>query len=78
MFVRLNSDDVLLLHVKGWMKWFKEFRKNSTVFDGLKITSQFDAHVYMCERSELNIVADWIGFFTMIIEACVISKEVYG
>ena len=24
MFVRLNSDDVLLIHIKGWMKWFNE------------------------------------------------------
>ena len=24
MFVRLNSDDVLLIYIKGWMKWFNE------------------------------------------------------
>ena len=34
--------------------------------DGLKVTSQFDAHVYICERSKFNIVADWIGFSTVI------------
>ena len=50
------------------MKWFNEFCENSTdlVFAGLKVTSQFGDHVYMCGRSELNIVADWIGFLTMI------------
>ena len=37
-----------------------------SVFDGLKVTSQFEAHVYNYERSEFNIVADWIGFSTMI------------
>ena len=44
------------------------FRGNSTdfVFDGLKVTSQFDAHVYICEKSEFNIAADWIGFSTII------------
>ena len=44
------------------------FRENSTdsVFDGLKVILQFDAHVYICERSEFDIVADWIGFLTMI------------
>ena len=36
MFVRLNSNDVLLIHVKGWKKWFNDFRENSTdsIFDG--------------------------------------------
>ena len=44
------------------------FRENNidSVFDGLKVTSQFDAHVYICERSEFDIVADWIGFSTTI------------
>ena len=46
----------------------KSFRENSndSVFDRLKVTSQGDAHVYICERSEFNIVAAWIGFSTMI------------
>ena len=44
------------------------FRENSTdsFFDGLKVASQFDAHVYIYGRSEFNIVADWIRFLTMI------------
>ena len=46
------------------------FRENSTdlVFDGLnlKVTSQFDVHVYICERSAFNIVVDCIGFSTII------------
>ena len=35
MFVRLNSDDVLLIHVKGWMSGLKSLRENSNdwVFD---------------------------------------------
>ena len=47
---------------------FKSFRENSndSIFDGLKVTSQFDAHVYICERSEFNIVAAWIGISTMV------------
>ena len=38
MFVRLNSDDVLLIHVKGWMEWLKSFHDNSndSVFVGLR------------------------------------------
>ena len=44
------------------------FRENSTdsVFHGLKVTSQFGAHVYICERSEFNIVADFIGVSTIM------------
>ena len=40
------------------------FPENSidSVFDGFKVTSQFDAHVYICERSG----ADWIWFSTII------------
>ena len=68
MFLRNNSVDDLLVHVECWMEWFNEFSWDGTdsVFDGLKVTSQFDAHVYNCKRSELNIAADWIGFSTMI------------
>ena len=48
------------------------FRKNSTdsVLDGLnlKVTSQFDVHVYICERSAFNILAYCIEFSTIIQE----------
>ena len=37
-----------------------------TQSDRLKVTSQFDAHAYICDRSEFNIGADWIGFSPMI------------
>ena len=39
MFVRNNSVDVLLVHVKGWVKCLMSFRENNTdsVFDGLKL-----------------------------------------
>ena len=29
-------------------------------------SSQFDAHAYIYKRSQFSIVADWIGFWTMI------------
>ena len=68
MFVRNNSVDILLVHGECWMKWLNEFSLDGTdsVFDRLKVTSQFDANVYICERSEINIAADWIGFLTII------------
>ena len=48
------------------------FRENSTdsVFDGLnlKVTSQFDVHVYIRERSAFNIVAYCIGFSTILTD----------
>ena len=66
--MRLNSDDVLLIHVKVGWSGLKSFRENSNdlFYDGLKVTSQLDAHVYICEWSEFNIVAAWIGFSTLI------------
>ena len=38
----------------------------NSVFDGLKVTGQFGADVYICEMLEFNTVADWIGFLTLL------------
>ena len=56
------------------------FRENSTgsVFKGFKVTSQFDAHVYICERSECNIAADWIEFLTIIQRLLSSAKSCIG
>ena len=39
------------------------FRENSTdlVFHGLKVTSQFDAHVYICENQSLILLMIVLG-----------------
>ena len=38
MFVRLDSDDVSLIHVKGWIKWFNDFLMKIALTLSLMVT----------------------------------------